>query len=47
MRALLASIAAVCISMALFEITMQPSGTDRIELAALFVLMGAASSGAA
>jgi signal transduction histidine kinase len=47
MRALLASIAAVCIGMAVFEITMQPSGSDRLELAALFVLMGAASSAAA
>lgn len=47
MRALLASIAAVCIGMALFEITMQPSGSDRLELAALFVLMGAASSAGA
>jgi hypothetical protein len=47
MKTLLTSVAAVFIGLALFEITMQPSGSDRLELATIFILMAAASSGAA
>lgn len=47
MRALLASVSAVLIGLAVFEITMQPSGSDRLELATIFIIMAAASSAAA
>lgn len=39
MRALLAVIAATLIGLALFEVTMQPSGAERAELALIFVVM--------
>ena len=47
MRALLASVAAILIGLAVFEIAMQPSGSDRLELATIFIIMAAASSAAA
>ncbi|GMR02239.1 MAG: hypothetical protein BMS9Abin20_0567 [Acidimicrobiia bacterium] len=47
MRVVLASIAAVLAGLALFEVTMQPSGSDRFELAVIFVMMAAASAVAA
>jgi len=47
MRAILSSIAAVVVGLVLFEITMQPAGSERLELATIFVLMAAASSAAA
>jgi signal transduction histidine kinase len=47
MRALLASVAAILIGLAVFEVTMQPSGSDRLELATIFIIMAAASSAAA
>ncbi|MFV1970522.1 MAG: sensor histidine kinase [Acidimicrobiia bacterium] len=46
MRAVLGSIAAVVVGLVLFEITMQPSGSDRLELATIFILMAVASSAA-
>jgi len=46
MRAVLGSIAAVIVGLVLFEITMQPSGSDRLELATIFILMAVASSAA-
>lgn len=47
MRAILISIGAVLLGLALFEATMQPTGSDRLELATIFVVMAAASSAAA
>lgn len=47
MRAILLSIGAVLLGLALFEATMQPTGSDRLELAAIFVVMAAASTAAA
>jgi len=46
-RVVLASVAAVLAGLALFEVTMQPSGSDRVELAVIFVMMAAASAVAA
>lgn len=39
MRILLGAIAAVLVGLSLFELTMQPSGAERIELAFIFVVM--------
>ncbi|MGI9528096.1 MAG: sensor histidine kinase [Acidimicrobiia bacterium] len=39
MRILLGTIAAVLVGLSLFELTMQPSGAERIELAFIFVVM--------
>ena len=39
MRIAIAALAAVFIGLALFEVTMQPSGAERAELAAIFVAM--------
>ncbi|MCL1599406.1 MAG: ATP-binding protein, partial [Actinomycetia bacterium] len=47
MRAILVSVAAVLAGLALFQITMQPSGADRLELTVIFVIMAAASALAA
>ena len=47
MRIVLGSIAAVLIGLSLFEVTMQPSGPDRVELAIIFMLMAAVSGIAA
>ena len=47
MKTVLASIAAVAIGLVLFEITMQPNASDRLELGAIFIVMAAATSGAA
>ncbi len=44
MRAVLASVAAVLAGLALFEVTMQPSGPDRVELGAIFIVMAAVSA---
>ena len=44
MRALLAFIAAVLAGLALFQVTMQPSGSDRIELGVIFIVMAAVSA---
>ena len=46
-KTVLISIAAVVIGLVLFEITMQPNASDRLELAAVFIAMAAATSGAA
>lgn len=46
-RAILISIGAVLLGLALFEATMQPTGSERLELATIFVFMAAASSAAA
>jgi signal transduction histidine kinase len=43
----LVSIAAVVIGLVLFEITMQPNASDRLELAAVFIVMAGATAGAA
>jgi len=47
MRIVLASITAVLIGLALFEVTMQPSGSERAELAIIFMLMATVSGIAA
>lgn len=47
MRIFLALIAAVLVGLALFEVTMQPSGAERAELAVIFVIMAAVSGLAA
>jgi signal transduction histidine kinase len=47
MRIILASLAAVLIGSALFEVTMQPSGAERLELAIIFMLMATVSGIAA
>ncbi|MEZ5175217.1 MAG: HAMP domain-containing sensor histidine kinase [Acidimicrobiia bacterium] len=47
MRIALASITAVLVGLALFEVTMQPSGSERAELAVIFVLMATLSGVAA
>jgi signal transduction histidine kinase len=47
MRSILVSVAAVLAGLALFQITMQPSGSDRLELAIIFVIMAGASAFAA
>jgi len=47
MRSILVSVAAVLAGLALFQITMQPSGADRVELTVIFVIMAAASALAA
>jgi signal transduction histidine kinase len=47
MKAVLVSVAAVVIGLVLFEITMQPSASDRLELATIFIVMAAATSAAA
>jgi signal transduction histidine kinase len=47
MRIVLALIAAVLVGLALFEVTMQPSGAERAELAAIFIVMAAVSGLAA
>jgi signal transduction histidine kinase len=47
MRIVLALIAAVLVGLALFEVTMQPSGADRAELAVIFVVMAIVSGLAA
>jgi two-component system sensor histidine kinase BaeS len=44
MRALLAFIAAVLAGLALFQVTMQPSSSDRIELGVIFIVMAAVSA---
>ena len=41
MRLAIAALAAVFVGLALFEVTMQPSGSERAELAAIFVAMAA------
>jgi signal transduction histidine kinase len=46
-RSVLISVAAVLAGLALFQITMQPSGSDRLELAVIFVIMAGASGLAA
>jgi len=43
-RAILGSVAAVLAGLALFQITMQPSGSERIELGVIFIVMAAASA---
>lgn len=43
MRAVLGAVAAVLAGLALFQVTMQPSGSERIELAVIFILMASAS----
>ncbi|MCL1600818.1 MAG: HAMP domain-containing histidine kinase [Actinomycetia bacterium] len=47
MKALLFSLAAIVMGLVVFEVTMQPSASDRIELATIFVFMAAASTAAA
>ena len=47
MRIMLALVAAVLVGLALFEVTMQPSGAERAELAAIFIVMAAVSGLAA
>lgn len=47
MKAVLVSVAAVVIGLVLFEITMQPDASDRLELASIFIVMAAATSAAA
>lgn len=47
MRSILVSVAAVLAGLALFQVTMQPSGADRLELTVIFVIMAAASALAA
>ncbi len=47
MRSILVSVAAVLAGLALFQITMQPSGSERLELAVIFVIMAGASGFAA
>ena len=47
MRTLLSSAAAVLIGLALFEVTMQPSGAERLELAIIFGIMALVSGLAA
>lgn len=44
MRAFLAFVAAVLAGLALFQVTMQPSGSDRIELGVIFIVMAAVSA---
>jgi signal transduction histidine kinase len=46
-KAILFSLAAIVTGMVVFEVTMQPSASDRIELAIIFVLMAGASTAAA
>lgn len=47
MRIVFALVAAVLVGLALFEVTMQPSGSERIELGAIFVVMAIVSGLAA
>lgn len=47
MRIVLSSVAAVLIGLALFEVTMHPSGSERLELAVIFVIMAVVSAFAA
>lgn len=47
MRIILGSLTAVLVGLALFEVTMQPSGAERLELAIIFILMAAVSGIAA
>ena len=47
MRIVLASLTAVLVGLALFEVTMQPSGSERLELAIIFLLMATVSGIAA
>lgn len=47
MRIVLSSIAAVLVGLALFEVTMQPSGAERFELAVIFGIMAIVSGLAA
>jgi signal transduction histidine kinase len=44
MRAGLAFVAAILAGLALFQVTMQPSGSDRIELGVIFIVMAAVSA---
>jgi signal transduction histidine kinase len=44
MRAVLAFVAAILAGLALFQVTMQPSGSDRVELGVIFVIMAAVSA---
>jgi signal transduction histidine kinase len=46
-RIVLSSVAAVLIGLALFEVTMHPSGSERLELAVIFVIMAVVSAFAA
>jgi hypothetical protein len=46
-RIFLSSVAAVLIGLALFEVTMQPSGAERFELAVIFAIMALVSALAA
>ena len=46
MRALLAFVAAILAGLALFQVTMQPSGSDRVELGVIFIVMAAVSAAA-
>lgn len=41
MKLALAGLAAVCVGLALFEVTMQPTWSERVELAGIFVVMAA------
>ena len=43
-RAVLAFIAAILAGLALFQVTMQPSGSDRVELGVIFIVMAAVSA---
>ncbi len=47
MRIVLSLVAAVLVGLALFEVTMQPSGSERAELAAIFIVMAVVSGLAA
>jgi len=47
MKTILFSLAAVIAGLVVFEVTMEPSATERFELAAIFVSMAAASTAAA
>ncbi|MCL1594366.1 MAG: ATP-binding protein [Actinomycetia bacterium] len=47
MRAMLGAVAAVLGGLALFQITMQPSGSERLELGMIFIVMAIASALAA
>lgn len=47
MRAMLGAVAAVLGGLALFQITMQPSGSERVELGIIFIVMAIASALAA
>jgi signal transduction histidine kinase len=45
-RAGLAFVAAILAGLALFQVTMQPSGSDRVELGVIFIVMAAVSAAA-